>query len=57
VFWALYPFYISFVVIVTANHFWLDAAVGAVVAGVSAYASAVLARARPDAWAFAGASA
>jgi hypothetical protein len=57
VFWALYPFYISFVVIVTANHFWLDAAVGAVVAGASAYASAVLARARPEAWAFAGAPA
>jgi membrane-associated phospholipid phosphatase len=58
VFWLLYPLYISFVVIVTANHFWLDAAVGAVVAAASAYAaSAVLARARPDAWAFAGATA
>lgn len=56
-FWSLYPFFIAFVVIVTANHFWLDAAVGAVVAGVSAYASAALARARPDAWAFAGATA
>jgi hypothetical protein len=57
VFWAIYPFFIAFVVIVTANHFWLDAAVGAVVAGMSAYASAALARARPDAWAFAGATA
>jgi hypothetical protein len=57
VFWMLYPLYISFVVIVTANHFWLDAAVGAVVAVAAAYASAVLARARPDAWAFAGATA
>ena len=56
-FWMLYPLFISFVVIVTANHFWLDAAMGAVVAGVSAYASAALARARPDAWAFAGATA
>ena len=56
-FWALYPFFISFVVIVTANHFWLDAAVGGLVAAVSAYASAALARARPDAWAFAGATA
>jgi hypothetical protein len=56
-FWAFYPFFITFVVIVTANHFWLDAAVGAVVAGVAGYASAALARARPDAWAFAGATA
>lgn len=56
-FWMLYPLFISWVVIVTANHFWLDAAMGAVVAGVSAYASAALARARPDAWAFAGATA
>src|SRR5580765_4002426 len=57
VFWGLYPLFISFVVIVTANHFWLDAAVGGLVAAASAYASAVLARARPDAWAFAGATA
>jgi hypothetical protein len=57
VFWAVYPVFITFVVIVTANHFWLDAAVGAVVAAMSAYASAALARARPDAWAFAGATA
>jgi hypothetical protein len=57
VFWSVYPLLISFVVIVTANHFWLDAAVGGIVAGMSAYASAVLARARPHAWAFAGAPA
>ena len=57
VLWALYPLFIAFVVIVTANHFWLDAAVGAVVAAISAYVSAALARARPDAWAFAGATA
>jgi hypothetical protein len=56
-FWMFYPLWITFVVIVTANHFWLDAAVGAVVAAVSAYASVALARARPDAWAFAGATA
>jgi PAP2 superfamily protein len=57
IFWAFYPVFITFVVISTANHFWLDAAVGGVVAAVSAYASAALARARPDAWAFAGATA
>jgi hypothetical protein len=44
-------------VIVTANHFWLDAAVGGLVAAASAYTAAVLARARPEAWAFAGATA
>jgi hypothetical protein len=57
IFWAVYPLLIAFVVIVTANHFWLDAAVGALVAALSAYASEALARARPDAWAFAGATA
>ncbi len=57
VFWTVYPLFITFVVIVTGNHFWLDAAVGAVVATASAYVSAVLARARPEAWAFAGATA
>jgi len=56
-FWALYPFFITFVVIVTANHFWLDAAVGGLVAVASAYTAAALARARPEAWAFAGATA
>jgi hypothetical protein len=53
VWWALYPVLVTFVVVVTANHFWVDAALGAMVAGVSAYAaSAGLARARPDAWAW-----
>jgi membrane-associated phospholipid phosphatase len=53
VLWAVYPAVVSFVVVVTGNHFWLDAAVGAVVAGVSALAAvAALARARPEAWAF-----
>jgi hypothetical protein len=57
IFWALYPLLITWVVIVTANHFWLDAAAGAVVAALSAYTSAALAKARPHAWAFAGAPA
>jgi hypothetical protein len=56
-FWSIYPLFITFVVIVTANHFWLDAAVGAAVAAASAYASAALARARSEAWAFAEATA
>ena len=29
VLWALYPVVVTFVVVVTANHFWLDAALGA----------------------------
>ncbi|HEY1277046.1 MAG TPA: phosphatase PAP2 family protein [Thermoleophilaceae bacterium] len=52
-FWAVYPAIMTFVVISTANHFWLDAAVGAAVAAVSAWAATMaLARARPDAWAW-----
>jgi hypothetical protein len=36
---------------VTANHFWLDAALGALVAAMSASAASyALARARPEAW-------
>src|SRR5215218_6263578 len=51
--WALYPFVVTFVVMVTANHFWLDAALGALVAALSAYAAyAAFARARPEAWAW-----
>jgi hypothetical protein len=51
--WSLYPVLVTFVVVVTANHFWVDAALGAMVAGMSAYAAqAGLARARPEAWAW-----
>jgi hypothetical protein len=53
VLWGIYPLVVTFVVMVTANHFWLDAALGAVVAAASAYAaSAAFARARPEAWAW-----
>jgi membrane-associated phospholipid phosphatase len=52
-FWCVYPLIILFVVVVTANHFWLDAAAGALVAALSALvATQVLARARPAAWAW-----
>ena len=58
IFWALYPAVMTVVVVVTANHWWVDAALGALTAGISALvAQALLARARPDAWAFAGARA
>jgi membrane-associated phospholipid phosphatase len=51
--WAVYPLVVTFVVMVTANHYWLDAALGALVAALSAYAaSAGFARARPEAWAW-----
>jgi hypothetical protein len=56
--WALYPLVVTFVVVVTANHFWLDAALGAIVAAVSALAaSAAFARARPEAWSWRSAAA
>ena len=49
--WLIYPIIVTFVVMVTANHYWLDAALGALVAAVSAYtASAGFARLRPEAW-------
>ncbi len=50
VLWAFYPVLVTFVVIVTANHFWADAALGAMVAGISAYTAQALAFARPEAW-------
>lgn len=51
--WALYPLWITFAVIATANHFFTDVFLGAVTAGVSALlAQRLLARARPTVWAF-----
>ena len=51
--WALYPLLITFVVVATANHFLTDVFLGAVTAGASALlAQRLLARARPDVWAF-----
>jgi PAP2 superfamily len=51
--WALYPPLVASVVIVTGNHWWFDAAVGAGVAGAAALvARFVLARVRPAAWAW-----
>lgn len=51
--WVLYPFLVLFVVVVTGNHFWLDAAAGALVAGTAAtVAHRLLAPRRPGHWAF-----
>ncbi|HTC71281.1 MAG TPA: phosphatase PAP2 family protein [Solirubrobacteraceae bacterium] len=52
VLWLLYPFLMAFVIVVTANHFIIDAALGAFTAAASAYAAGWLARARPNAWRF-----
>lgn len=49
--WAIWPILISWVVIVTANHYWIDAALGWTVAVVAALvAQRVLAPVRPEAW-------
>jgi hypothetical protein len=51
--WSVYPALVTFVVLVTANHWWVDAALGVAVAAVSAVAaSAAFGRARPEAWAW-----
>jgi PAP2 superfamily len=51
--WLAYPLLVSFVVVITANHFWVDAALGALVAALAASAASyALARARPEAWAW-----
>ncbi len=53
VLWGLYAPLVTMVVLVTANHWIFDAATGAVTAAVSAFAAhTVLARVRPDAWAW-----
>jgi hypothetical protein len=52
VFWAIYPFCVMFAVVATANHYWLDAFLGGLVAAVSWVAARELGRARPAAWAF-----
>jgi membrane-associated phospholipid phosphatase len=45
---------VFWVVVVTANHYWFDAAVGWLVAAAAALvAQRLLARARPEAWSFA----
>jgi hypothetical protein len=57
VFWFAYPFLVTIVIVVTANHFLADAILGAMTAGFAAYTAAWMARARPAAWAFARAGA
>jgi PAP2 superfamily len=53
VLWAAYPVLVFWVVVVTANHFWVDGAFGLLVAVLSAVTAAtILARARPAVWSF-----
>jgi hypothetical protein len=56
--WSLYPLFVTFVVVATANHYFTDVFLGALTAAVAAtLAHRLLARARPDAWAFGHATA
>jgi membrane-associated phospholipid phosphatase len=51
--WVFWPLLVSWVTIVTANHYWVDAVLGWMVALTAALvASRLLARARPEAWSF-----
>jgi membrane-associated phospholipid phosphatase len=51
--WRLYPLVITWAVLTTANHWWMDAVLGALTAAVSAaFAAGFFARVRPDAWAW-----
>ena len=51
--WATWPLLVSWVTIVTANHYWVDAALGWLVAlSALLIAQRLLARARPEAWSF-----
>jgi hypothetical protein len=48
--WTVYPLMVFFVILVTANHYWFDAAAGAGVACLAAVTAHQLARLRPEAW-------
>lgn len=54
-FWASWPLLVAWVTVVTANHYWVDAVLGWMVAGLSfLIASRVLAELRPGLWAWPG---
>jgi hypothetical protein len=56
--WALYPLLVTYIVVATANHFFLDAILGVATAAVAAaIAHRPLALAKPDVWAFGHATA
>ena len=47
-----YPLLVTWVVVATGNHFWLDAVIGAAVAAIAYYGAIQLARLRPQVWSF-----
>ena len=51
-FWAAYPALMFWVVVVTGNHWVLDAVLGAATAAISYGVARALALSRPEAWAF-----
>ncbi|MGD0197539.1 MAG: phosphatase PAP2 family protein [Solirubrobacteraceae bacterium] len=52
VWWALWPALITFVTVITANHFLIDTVLGLVTAGIAAAGAYALARRRPHIWSF-----
>src|SRR3954447_9058082 len=49
--WCIYPLLVFWVVVVTGNHFWVDGALGLLVAALAAIAAKlILARVRPAVW-------
>jgi membrane-associated phospholipid phosphatase len=51
--WCIYPVLVFWVVVVTGNHFWVDGAIGLLVAALAAItAKQILARVRPAVWSF-----
>jgi PAP2 superfamily protein len=56
--WCMYPLLVTFVVVATANHYFIDVFLGALTAVIATVlAHRLLARARPEAWAFGHATA
>ena len=50
-FWAFWPLVVAWVTVVTANHYWIDAVLGWMVAGLSfLIASRVIAELKPELW-------
>jgi membrane-associated phospholipid phosphatase len=52
VFWAMWPLLITFMTVITGNHFLIDAVLGLFVAAISFVAARRLAALRPHAWTF-----
>jgi hypothetical protein len=50
--WSLWPLFITFMTVITGNHFLIDAVFGLLVAVVSLFAARALAALRPHVWTF-----